>query len=130
MMGLIVISSKRAYATCCMTHSAAVRSTVSTADLFLHRRRHSIGGDTQTLKGRSGSVSVGPLGPGSHKVLFEPSFLAGMGCDYKCDFVPLTVFFGYPLPLDIWYLFWWAPTFSCQWLFISELQFWSSHRRR
>ena len=30
-------------------------------------------GDTQTLKGRSGSVPVGPLGPGVHKVLFEPS---------------------------------------------------------
>ena len=31
------------------------------------------GGDTQTLKGRSGSVSVLPLGPGVHKVLSEPS---------------------------------------------------------
>ena len=30
-------------------------------------------GDTQTLKGSSGSVSVGSLGPGVHKVLFEPS---------------------------------------------------------
>ena len=30
-------------------------------------------GDTQTLKGRSGSDSVGSLGPGAHKVLFEPS---------------------------------------------------------
>ena len=28
-------------------------------------------GDTQTLKGRSGSVSVGSLGPGTYKVLFE-----------------------------------------------------------
>ena len=27
----------------------------------------------KTLKGRSGSVSVGSLGPGAHKVLFEPS---------------------------------------------------------
>ena len=30
-------------------------------------------GDSQTLKGRSGSVSVGSLHPGAHKVLFEPS---------------------------------------------------------
>ena len=30
-------------------------------------------GDTQTLKGRSGSVSAGSQGPGVHKVLFEPS---------------------------------------------------------
>ena len=29
--------------------------------------------DIQALKGRSGSVSVGSLGPGMHKVLFEPS---------------------------------------------------------
>ena len=30
-------------------------------------------GDTQTLKGRSGSVFLGTLGPSAHKVLFEPS---------------------------------------------------------
>ena len=35
-----------------------------------------------------------------------------------------------PLPLDMGYLFWWDPIFSCQWLFSSELQFWSSCRRR
>ena len=29
--------------------------------------------ETLTHKGRSGSVSVGSLGPGAHKVLFEPS---------------------------------------------------------
>ena len=29
--------------------------------------------DTQTLKGKSGSISVGPMGPGSHKVLSESS---------------------------------------------------------
>ena len=34
----------------------------ATADLYLHRR----------LKHRSGSVSVGSLGPGVHKGLFEP----------------------------------------------------------
>ena len=34
---------------------------------------HTSAGDTQTLKGRSGSVSVGCLGSGVHKVLFEPS---------------------------------------------------------
>ena len=30
-------------------------------------------GDTQTLKGSSGSVSMGSLGPSAHKILFEPS---------------------------------------------------------
>ena len=49
--------------------SAAARAPVPvavTADLCL-LRRHS------TLKDRSGSVSVGSLGPGAHKVLFKPS---------------------------------------------------------
>ena len=36
---------------------------------------HAYTGDTHALKGRSGSVSVGPPGPGAHKVLFEPSKL-------------------------------------------------------
>ena len=34
---------------------------------------HASIGDVPTLKSRSGSVSVGPLGPGAYKVLFEPS---------------------------------------------------------
>ena len=34
---------------------------------------HTSAGDTQTLKGKSGSVSVGSLGPGAHKDLFETS---------------------------------------------------------
>ena len=34
---------------------------------------HTSAGDTPTLKGRSGSVSVGFLGPGAHNVLFESS---------------------------------------------------------
>ena len=36
---------------------------------------HTSAGDTQTLKGRSGSVSVGPHGV--HKVLFDPWSIAG-----------------------------------------------------
>ena len=38
----------------------------ATADLYS-------AGDTQTPKGRPGSVSVGSLGPGAHKILFEPA---------------------------------------------------------
>ena len=34
---------------------------------------HGSAGDAQTLKGRSGSISAGSLGPGAHKILFEPS---------------------------------------------------------
>ena len=62
MVGLMEPSSKRAY--------AIPRSAASRAPALAGLTRTSIG-DTQTLKGRSGSVSVGS--PGAHKVLFEPS---------------------------------------------------------
>ena len=38
---------------------------------------HTSIGDTQTLKGRSGSVSVGSLGPGVHKVSLSPLSVSG-----------------------------------------------------
>ena len=63
MVGIMVTSSKRAYTT---PRSAASRAPAPVAGHCCT----SIG-DTQTLKGRSGSVSVGSLGV--HKVLFEPS---------------------------------------------------------
>ena len=63
-------SSKRAYATlwvtqvCCSQrpcpHSRSLLTCVST-------------GGTHTFRVRPGSVSLGLLGPGAHKVLFEPS---------------------------------------------------------
>ena len=61
MVGLMTTSSKRAYAT---PRFAAPRAPTP----LLTRTS---AGDTQTLKGRSGSVSVGS--PGAHKVLFQPS---------------------------------------------------------
>ena len=64
-VGLMVISSKRAYAT---PRSAAPRAPAPCGRPLL---THTSAGDTQALKGRSGSVSVGF--PGVHKVLFEPS---------------------------------------------------------
>ena len=65
MVGLMVTSSKRAYAT---PRSAAPRAPGPCSRPLL---TCTSAGDTQTLKGRSGSVSVGFLGV--HKVLFEPS---------------------------------------------------------
>ena len=51
-----------------------------------------------------------------------------MGFDSKCDFTP-TILLGLLLcPWGI--VFRWDPTFSCQWLFSIELQFWSSLMRR
>ena len=86
-------------------------------------------GDTQTLKGRSGSV-CGVWGTqGFVWALWES--LEDMGFDSKSDFATPTNFVGAsPLPLDVGYLLWWDPTFSCQWSFSRELQFWSSHKRR
>ena len=64
-------------------------------------------GDTQTLKGRSGSVSVGSLGPGVNKFLFEPS-----ECLWRIwglilnEISPSYHLAGAsPLPVDVGYLF-------------------------
>ena len=56
--------------------------------------------------------------------------LAGIGFDSKSNFAPNHLVRTSPLPLDVRYLFWWDPTFSCGWLFSSKLQFCCSHRRR
>ena len=64
MVGLMVTFSKRAYAT---RRIAAPRAPAPAAGYLSHTPT----GDTQTLKGRSGSVSVGS--PDAPKVLFEPS---------------------------------------------------------
>ena len=66
----MVTSSKRAYATHCMTQVCYSQSPWPHGWPLL---THSSAGDTHSLKGRSGSVSVGSLGPGVHKALFEPS---------------------------------------------------------
>ena len=69
-------SSKRVYATCCMTQVCCSHSPHPHGRLLL---TCASGGDTQTLKGRSGSVSVMPLCPGAHRVLFEPSKYLWLG---------------------------------------------------
>ena len=62
MVGLMVTSSKRAYA---IPRSAAPRAPAF--DLYLQR----------TLKHSSGSVSVESLGPGAHKVCLSPPSITG-----------------------------------------------------
>ena len=57
--------------------------------------------------------------------------LVHMGFDSKCDFTCPTTLLGLLLCSWTWGIFpWWDPIFSCRWLFRSELQFWSSCRRR
>ena len=64
-------------------------------------------GDTQTLKGVSGSVSVGSLSPGAHKILFEPSehllWVWGLILNRFCPSYHLAG--ASPLPLDVEYIF-------------------------
>ena len=56
--------------------------------------------------------------------------LLGIGFDSKCDFAPPTILLELLLCPWMWGIFFGDPTFSCWWLFSSELSFWSSHRRR
>ena len=58
---------------------------------------HVSAGDTQTLKGTSGSVPVGSLGPGVHKVLFEPLIPNAI-------LPPFCLVGASSLPLDMGYL--------------------------
>ena len=64
-------SSKRAYATLFVTQVCYSQSPWPCGRLLLTCASTGV---TETLKGRSGSVSVWPLGPGAHKVLFAPSW--------------------------------------------------------
>ena len=66
----MVTSSKKVYATCCIVQVCYSQSPCPCKSPLL---TNASTGDTQTLKGRSGSVSVGSMGPGVHKVLFQPS---------------------------------------------------------
>ena len=69
-VALVATSSKRPYATWCMFQVHCSQSPCPRGRPLL---THASAGDTQTFKGRSGSVSAGSLGLGAHKVLFEPS---------------------------------------------------------
>ena len=101
-VGLKATSSKRVYATYCVFQVCCSQS------LCPHRRPLlACTSDTQTLKGRSDSVSVGPLGPGANKILFEPSKLLWQECGFILNaFHPFYRLVGASrLPLDMGYLF-------------------------
>ena len=74
MMGLMATSSKMAYAACCVTQVCCSQSPCPLGRPLLTRAS---AGDTQTLKGSSGSVSVGSLGPGAHKVCLSLPSISG-----------------------------------------------------
>ena len=86
MVGLLATSSQRAYAT---PRSAAPRAPAPAAG-------HCQPAPPQeTLTLSSGSVSVGPLGPGAHNVCLSPlSASGGKGFDLNHDFTPPTILLG------------------------------------
>ena len=67
---------------------------------------HTSAGDTQTLKGKSGSASIGS--PGAHKVLFEPSehLWQVWGLILNAILPLLPSCWGFSFVLDVGYLFW------------------------
>ena len=75
-MGLVETSSNKAYATHCVTRVCCSQSPCPHSRPLL---THASTGDTPTPKGRSGSVSVGSLGAGAHKVSFEPFWASLVG---------------------------------------------------
>ena len=123
MVGLMETSSKRAYATCCVTQVCCTQSPCPCVRPLLTRTST---GDTQTFKGRSGSVSVGSLGPGAHKVLFEPSEtlwrLWGLILNAILPLLPSCWGFSFALGHGVSF-FWWDPTFSCWWFIKASCNF-------
>ena len=71
--------------------------------------------DTQTLKGKSGSVSVGS--PGVHKILFEPCEHVWWVWDLILNVILLVLLscwgFSFALGRGVSF-FWWDPTISCR----------------
>ena len=99
----MAISSKRTSATCSASQVFCSQSPgphQATADPCIRRRR-------SKQKGRSGSVSSGSLGPGAHKILFEPSkhlwWVWGLIRTVFFPFLPSC--WASPLALDMGYLF-------------------------
>ena len=74
----------------------------------------------------------GACGSWLHQVLFGPSErlwkVWGLILNAILPLLPSCWSFSFVLGCGVSF-FWWDPTFSSPWLF-SELQFWSSHRRR
>ena len=96
--------------------SAAVRAPVPAADPCWPVPPQET---LKTLKGRSAQALVRSPSSGAHKVLFEPSehLWQVWGLILNAILPLLPSCWGSPLPLDVGYIFWWGPTFSCWWLF-------------
>ena len=98
MVGLMVTSSERAYATCHVTQVCCNQSPCPHGRPLL---TCTSAGDSQTLKGRSGSGSVKSLRLSVHKVFFfffEPfEYLWNVWGLILNDFVPPTIYLEFLL---------------------------------
>ena len=114
MVGLMVTSSKRAYA---IPRSAVLRAPAlqqATVDPYLCRRHWNTH--------RQVWFSLCGISWCAQGVVWALcGFLMGMGFDSKCDFALPTVCWGFSFALGCGYFFWWDPTFSCWSLFSSKL---------
>ena len=100
MVGLKVTSSKMSYATGYVTRSPAHRASVPVAG---HCRSVP---PQETLKHSSGSVSVGSLGSGVHKILFESSehLWCVWGLILKCENLSVMSDSLRPIDFIVWIL--------------------------
>ena len=105
-VGLMATSSKRTYATCHVSQVCCSQSPWPCGRPLL---THAFAGDTQTLKGRSGSISCGVPGSwytqGFAWVLWAS--LVAMGFDSKHDFAPPTILLGLLFCPWTWGIFFW-----------------------
>ena len=111
MVGFMATSSKRAYATCCVTQVCCMQSPCPCNRPLL---TCATTGDTQTLK-EAWHILYGVSGFWCTQgfVWTLQVSLVGMKFDSKCDFAPPIIFLGIFLCPWIWGIFfWWYPTFS------------------
>ena len=127
MVGLMVTSYKRAYLISRSTVSRPPVTEVGHCWPVLLQ---------ETLKHTFFLVSMGFLGPGEHKVLFEPSEhlrqVCGLILNLTLPLLPSCLVFSFSLGHGVCvciYIVCWDTTFSCWWLLSSDLQFWNSPRR-
>ena len=119
MVGLIATSSRKTYATC---HASQVCCSESPCPCGRTLLTRASAGDTQTLKGRSVSVSCEVPGSWCTQsfVCTLWASLVGMRFDSKHNFVPPSVLLWLLLcPWTQSIFLWWDPRFSCWWLFSS-----------
>ena len=115
MLGLMLTSSKRAWAISGLLDPEPLPWWQATSDPYLHRR-HSDTVLAQSLWG---------LWVHTRFVWALLTSLALKGFDPKHDFAPPIILLGLLLCPWMWviffFFFWWDPTFSSQWLFSSQL---------